>query len=170
MAGPGVRNLGVTKPTDFFSDHVDLRPTMMYLLGLRDDYQHDGRVIAEMIDPNILPASVHAHSETLLRLGQVYKQIDAPFGALSQSALVVSNFALQSNSDGDTVYTNLENEIASWTATRDPLVAQMKQMLEGAAFGNLSINEQQAKQLISAAQALLDQASACAANPGGCAQ
>jgi hypothetical protein len=170
IAGPGVRNLGVTQPTDFFSDHVDLRPTMMYLLGLQDDYQHDGRVVTEMIDPSVLPASVHAHSKTLLRLGQIYKQINAPFGALSQSALVVSNFALQSTSDGDAVYNSLENKIASWTATRDPLAAQMKQLLEGAAFGGLSINEQQAKQLISAGQALLDQASACAANPGGCAQ
>lgn len=31
-----------------------------------------------MVDPNILPASVYAHSETLLRLGQIYKQINAP--------------------------------------------------------------------------------------------
>jgi hypothetical protein len=169
MAGPGVRNLGITQPTDFFTDHTDLRPTMMYLLGLQDDYPHDGRVIVEMIDPNVLPGSVHAHSETLLRLGQIYKQINAPFGALSQSTLIVSNFALQSNSDGDAVYASLENQIASWTAVRDPLAAQMKQMLEGAAFGGISINEQQAKQLISAGQALLDQASACAVNPGACA-
>jgi hypothetical protein len=169
MAGPGVRHLGVTQPTDFFSDHVDLRPTMMYLLGLKDDYRHDGRVILEMVGPNILSSSLHAHSETLLRLGQIYKKINAPFGDLAQSALVVSNFALQSTSDSDTVYTNLENKIASWTAQRDGLASQIKEMLEGAEFSGLSINEQQAKQLISAGQLLLDRASACATNPGACA-
>jgi hypothetical protein len=169
MAGPGVRPIGITQPTDFFSDHVDLRPTMMYLLGLKDDYQHDGRVILEMVDQNTLSSTLHAHAETLLRLGQVYKQINAPFGALAQSTLTVSSFAIQSNSDGDAVYTNLENKIASWTTQRDALATQTKTMLEGAEFSGLAINEQQAKGLISAGQALLDQASACAANPGSCA-
>src|SRR6516164_9572855 len=31
MVGAGVRNLGVTNPSDFFSDHVDLRPTFLML-------------------------------------------------------------------------------------------------------------------------------------------
>ena len=26
-------------------DETDIRPTIMYLTGLRDDYEHDGRVI-----------------------------------------------------------------------------------------------------------------------------
>ena len=78
MVGPGVRNLGITNPADFFSDHADLRPTILMLLGLEDDHQYDGRAILEMLDPNILPGSLHAHSETLLRLGQLYKQINAP--------------------------------------------------------------------------------------------
>jgi len=169
MAGPGVRHIGVTQPTDFFTDHVDLRPTMMYLLGLKDDYQHDGRVIMEMVDPNVLPASVHAHSETLLRLGQSYKLINAPFGALAQSTLTVSNFAIQSESDGDAVYASLEAKIAAWTAERDTLAAQAKQMLDGAEFSGLSINEQAAKAIIDQSQSLLDRASACAANPAACA-
>ena len=33
----------------FFTDHVDVRPTMMLLLGIPDEYQHDGRVIAELL-------------------------------------------------------------------------------------------------------------------------
>ena len=169
MAGPGVRPLAITQPSDFFSDHVDLRPTMMFLLGLKDDYQHDGRVILEMVDPNVLASSLHAHAETLLRLGQMYKQIDAPFGALAQSTLTVSNYAIQSTSDSDAVYANLESKIASWTTQRDVLAAQIKTMLEGAEFNGQAINEQQAKQVIDAAQALLNQASACAANPGSCA-
>ena len=169
VAGPGVRPIGITQPSDFFSDHVDLRPTMMYLLGLKDDYQHDGRVILEMVDPNVLSSSLHAHAETVLRLGQIYKQINAPFGALAQSTLTVSTYAIQSTSGGDAVYTNLENKIASWTTQRDALAAQIKTMLEGAEFSGVAIDEQQAKQIISASQVLLDAASACAANPGSCA-
>lgn len=170
IAGPGVRNLGVTQPTDFFTDHVDLRPTMMYLAGLTDDYQHDGRVVLELLDPEALTTTLHAHSDTLLRLGQIYKQINAPFGELAENTLTVSTFALESNSNGDTTYNNLESKIASWTNMRDALTAQIKPLLEAAEFSGQAINEQQGKGLISLGQSLLDQASACASNPGSCAQ
>jgi hypothetical protein len=170
IAGPGVKTLGVTQPADFFTDHVDLRPTMMYLTGLTDDYQHDGRVILELLDPEILGKTLHAHSNTLLQLGQIYKQINAPFGALAENTLTVSTFALQSNSNGDVTYNNLESKIASWTASRDALTAQIKPMLESAEFNGQAINEQQGKQIISQGQTLLNQASVCASNPGSCAQ
>jgi hypothetical protein len=169
MVGPGVRPVGVTQPTDFFTDHTDVRPTMMYLLGLNDDYQHDGRVILEMLDPNTLSGTLHAHSNTLLEVGQIYKQINAPFGSLAQSTLTVSTYAIESTSQGDTIYTNLENRVASWTSQRDALAAQIKGLLAQAQFSGLAINEQQAKQLIRSSQALLDQASACASSPAACA-
>ncbi len=165
IAGPGVRNLGVTQPSDFFTDHVDLRPTIMSLVGLTDDYQHDGRVILELLDPNILPSSLHAHSDALRQLGQIYKQIDAPFGDLAESTLKVSTFALVHN---DPIYTNLENRIAAWTLERDTLAAQIQSMLEGAEFDGEAINEQQARQIILAGQVLLGEARACAFLPGVC--
>jgi hypothetical protein len=169
MVGPGVRRGGITQPIDFFSDHTDVRPTMMYLLGLKDDYVHDGRVVLEMVNPNTLSGSLHAHSETLLRLGQAYKQINAPFGALAQSTLTVSTYAIQSTSDSDSVYANLETRIASWTTERDALAAQIKQLLAGAQFNGVAVNEQQAKQLIDASESLLARASTCASNPLACA-
>src|SRR5512143_1997201 len=45
--GPGVRHLGTADP---WTDHVDLRPTMLGLLGLPDDYRHDGRPTWEILD------------------------------------------------------------------------------------------------------------------------
>ena len=30
-------------------DETDIRPTIMYLTGLRDDYEHDGRVITQIL-------------------------------------------------------------------------------------------------------------------------
>jgi hypothetical protein len=169
MVGPGVRTLGVTNPADFFTDHTDVRPTMMYLLGLKDDYQHDGRVILEMLDHNALSDSLHAHSHTLLELGEVYKQINAPFGSLAKSTLTVSTYAIQSNSEGDEIYRNLERRIASWTAQRDVLAAQMKELLAAAQFSSSAINEHHAKQLIASSEDLLERASACASHPLACA-
>jgi hypothetical protein len=168
MVGPGVRRIGVTEPTDFFTDHTDVRPTMMYLLGLKDDYQHDGRVILEMVDPDALSHSLH-HSHTLSELGQVYKQINAPFGFLSQSTLTVSTYAIESTSQGDTIYSNLEKRIASWTTRRDALAGQIKQLLAQAQFSGLTIHEDQAEKLIESSEALLDEASDCASSPAACA-
>ncbi|MFZ0883571.1 MAG: hypothetical protein WAN14_09240, partial [Candidatus Acidiferrales bacterium] len=168
IVGPGVRNLGVTRTSDFFTDHVDLRPTMMTLLGLTDDYQHDGRTILELLNPNTLPQSLHAHSDTLLALGQVYKQINAPFGELAKSTLAVSTHAITSTSTGDSVYNNLENTISQWTLERDGLAAQIKSMLEGAEFGGTPIDEKVAQKIIIEGQALLDQAKACENRPGKC--
>jgi hypothetical protein len=89
---------------------------MMALTGLTDDYEHDGRVISEMLDRNILPYALKQHKETLERLGQAYKQIEAPFGALAMASLKVSTAAaLASTSTNDATYTTLEGDIAGWT-------------------------------------------------------
>jgi hypothetical protein len=54
-----------------WSDHTDVQPTMMELLGLHDDYTPDGRVLIEVIDPGALPPAVRAHYQALVRLGDV---------------------------------------------------------------------------------------------------
>ena len=135
---------------------------MMELLGLQDDYVHDGRVIVEAIDKSVLPSSLKAHNSTLLDLGAAYKQIQAPFGQLGMDSLQVSTFAL--NSTDPTTYLTLEQEIQEWTTERDTIAAQMKAMLEGAAFGGRAIDENQAKSLISQAQRLISQASSAASS------
>ena len=126
---------------------------------------HDGRVITEMLDPNILPSSLHAHTDALSQLGAIYKQIDAPFGQLADSTLTVSTYAILAD---DTTYARLENQIASWTTTRDALAGQIQSMLEGAEFNGTSINQQQAMKAISDSQNLLSQAAACAESPATC--
>ncbi len=170
IVGPGVKKLGVTESGDFFTDHVDLRPTMLTLLGLTDDYQHDGRVITEILDDSVLPASLKAHTDTIEQLGQIYKQINAPFGDLSEDTLTVSTYAIASTSTGDVVYNNLENTISAWTSERNGLTSQIKAMLEGAEFNAEPIDEKVAKDIIKEGQALLDQANTCAADPVKCAE
>src|ERR1700722_6020286 len=155
MVGPGVRKLGVTQPNQFFTDHVDVRPTLMYLTGLTDDYQHDGRVILEMLDPTSWTSNLRSNAFALELLGQLYKQIDAPFGSLAQSTLKVSTFALISNAPGDVTYTRLENKIASWTTQRDALAARIQGILEGAEFNGGGVDGGQAGGVLSQGLRLL---------------
>jgi hypothetical protein len=115
-------------------------------------------VILETIDPGVLPESLRAPSQILLQLGQVYKQIEAPFGRLAQDALLVSTFALESNSTNDATYTQLESDIESWTSQRDSLGAKIKAMLDEAEFDGKKIDEKQAETLISQGRALLGEA------------
>jgi hypothetical protein len=173
LVGPGVRsgNGGKNGVSNIdFSDHTDIRPTIMALLGLQDDYVHDGRVLFEALLPSAIPNSLTAHHDTLLRLAQLYKQINAPFGQLSSDSLTVSTAALASNTSGDAEYAALEGKIADWTSRRDGLAGSMKAMLEAAAFQEQAIDEQQAKQLIGQATALLSEVSNCAADVATCAQ
>ncbi len=144
--GPGVRNLGTS---DVWTDHTDVRPTMLTLLGLHDDYVHDGRAVVEPLYDWAVPQSLRAHRATLLKLANTYKQINAAFGRFAMDTLKVSTKALVSGSAADDhVYTQLESKIESLTADRDALAGQMKTMLNAAAFDGQSINEVQALRLI----------------------
>jgi hypothetical protein len=155
MVGPGVKNLGVNG--DIWSDHTDTRPTMLSLLGLKDDYAHDGRVLFEVLEDSAVPQSLRAHRETLTRLAQVYKQINAPVGQLGLATLSTSTKALESGSAADdSTYTTLENKLISITNERNTLADAMRKVLEDAAFDGQSIDETQAKQLIGNGWGLLN--------------
>ncbi|HEX8033909.1 MAG TPA: hypothetical protein VF510_08690, partial [Ktedonobacterales bacterium] len=158
LVGPGVRHDGVNG--DIWSDHTDIRPTVLSLLGLQDDYVSDGRVLFEALYDWAAPQTVRAHSETLQRLAETYKQINAPIGELSLASLQASTTALKSNAAGDATYTQLEGQLAALTSQRDALAAHMSALLNDAEFNGHAIDEQQAKDLISQGQALLAQANA----------
>jgi hypothetical protein len=170
MVGPGVRHGADGDSAVQFSDHTDIRPTILALVGLQDDYIHDGRVLFEALNPSAVPQSLTAHRDTLLQLARVYKQINAPVGPLGLGSLKVSTAALASNSDNDEVYTRLEGTIAAWQQQRDVIAHQMRALLEGAAFGGNPISEQQAKRLISQGQHLLNQVASCAEEPSACGE
>jgi len=171
MVGPGIRNEdGEDATTIEFSDHTDVRPTVLALLGLHDDYSHDGRVLFEALHPSALPEAVRDHLDSLVGLGQAYKQINAPFGDLAKQTLKISTAALVSNAPSDAVYTALENKLEAWRDRRDALAEQMQDILEGAAFGGKEANDNQAQTLIEKANALLGQVRACAADTATCAK
>lgn len=157
IVGPGVKHLGVDH--EIWSDHTDTRPTMLELLGLKDDYQHEGRVLFEVIKENVLPNSLRDHSGVLSDLVKLFKQINAPVGELGLASLRISTRALESDSPNDATYTKLENKLSNITTVRNNIADQMLSLLEGAEFNNQRINVPQAKQLIGQAQNLLEQVS-----------
>jgi hypothetical protein len=131
MAGPGVKNLGMTSAV--WSDHTDIQPTILSLLDLKDSYQPDGRVLNEFLDTN-----GNSHGPDLTELGSIYKQINAPFGQLSFDVLHASTMALSSGSaTDDSTYTAVSDRIAALTADRDALAGEMRHMLNEAAFGGV---------------------------------
>jgi outer membrane murein-binding lipoprotein Lpp len=156
MVGPGVRHNGDDAT---WADHTDVRPTMLNLVGLDDSYVHDGRVLIDQLDASAVPQSLRAHRETLRRLGDVYKQLNAPFGTFSMSVLKASTQAIKSGSDtNDSTYESLEGRIGALTSRRDALASQIRAALDGAAFGGDSLNESRAKGWIDQADNLIDQA------------
>lgn len=166
MVGPGVKHLGVNG--SIWSDHTDIRPTLMELLNLHDDYQHDGRVLFEVINPQALPNAVREHLDTLTLLAQVYKQINAPVGSLGMTTLQISTQALESSSPNDSTYTQLENQLISLTQARNTIASQIISILENAEFGGSnpsnsfhadSLQTSTTTQLLGQAQGLLKQAS-----------
>lgn len=152
MAGPGVRRLG--RNDAVFSDHTDLRPTMLALLGLRDDYVHDGRVLVEMLDERALPRSLVRNREQFVELARVFKQLNAPLGSVGRNSLA---FASKSITGTDTTYARYLGLIGNVTRARDALVAQIGSALDGAAFHNRPINEHQAHALAENGERLIDQ-------------
>jgi hypothetical protein len=161
FVGPGVQANGIDAST--WTDHVNVRPTMLSLLGLKDDYGHDGRVLIEMLDKNAIPKELNEHKKTTTDLGAIYEQLNAPFGQFAKDTLVASTRAIKSTDEG--VYNSIETSIETYTNQRDALASEIKSALGGAAFEGKQIKEQDAKDWIARAQRLLDQAKALAAGP-----
>lgn len=144
VVGPGVKNLGTT--ASVWTDHADIRPTLMALTGLQDDYAHEGRPITEvMTNP---PSGLE-------ELGAVYKQINAPVGQLSLDSIAFATKALASTSAGDQTYLDADTTIAEWNARRDELAARMILSLDWTVAGQKFHNASAAHGLATAGQQLL---------------
>ena len=158
LVGPGVKNNGTDAAT--WTDETDVRPTILSLTGLADTYVHDGRVIVEALDDTALPASLAgANGTAFVQLAQAYKQVNAQLGQLGLATLRASQFAITGNDAGDATYLACTAKITQWTQTRDALAAQMKTMLDAAAFKGTSVDASAAAPLISQANALIASAS-----------
>jgi hypothetical protein len=152
IVGPGVREEG--RFGEIFTDHADIRPTILSLAHLKDDYAHDGRVVFEILKEDALPDSLSDHRETLSRLAEAYKQINAPLGKLGRKTLTgISTRALKGD---DATYAALEAKIVDLTHRRNEIAGKMIAILEGAAFDHQQVDRDEARRLIDQARDLLE--------------
>jgi len=153
LVGPGVDQAGLDSTT--FSDHTDIRPTLLTLVGLTDDYPHEGRALTEKLSGWAQPSAVR-QSANFVALAQTLKQISAPLGPVGLASLHASTVAMESGSDADdSRYAGIESQLASFTAQRDALVAQIVPLLEAAEFNGTPIPDSTAASLIQQGQNLL---------------
>jgi len=153
MAGPGVAHLGldgspadagpdsagpdsgqVTVPASgtkgTWIDETDLRPTLIYLTGLKDDYQHDGRVITQLLTS----ASGALGSPAAEQLGACYKQLNSSVGEFGTATLQAATKAIESTSAGDSTYAAVNHALRLLDQARDRLAGPIKADLAAAAF------------------------------------
>ena len=178
FVGPGVQQLGVDGPSasqgpssagansgqtvvaDYhfpgpWVDETDIRPTLLYLSGLQDDYEHDGRVISQILtSPNSALSGPGVTS-----LGACYKQLNSSVGDFGAATIVASTNAIESNSPGDSRFKAVDSHLSDLEIARDQLAGLIKGELEAAAFQNQPINgasgqAQACQALISSAQKL----------------
>ncbi len=153
--GQGVENSRIDRQT--WSDHTDVRPTILSLVGLKDDYVHDGRVVSEVLENSAIPFAVKI-SPAFTALARTYKQLNAPFGQFAMATLRASTKALASNDPGDATYNSIEGRIQSLTSQRDALATEIKAALNGAEFKGQPIGTLKALLLVARAGILLGQA------------
>jgi hypothetical protein len=166
--GPGIRNLGET--SGIWTDHTDARPTMMTVLGLRDDYDWDGAAIAQIIGSahagwdwwtrgqNALPWSIRLNERGYEDLAAAYKQLDAPFGEFGLGTLDADTAALATNSANDATYTDTTSQLQACENQRTALVSQIQPVIEAAETGRAPVSSWEASYLIGRADRLIEDA------------
>jgi hypothetical protein len=154
MAGPGVAVRGVDGPqpvdgnqahdpnatntvpqasTDgTWVEETDIRPTMLHLTGLQDDYQTDGHVISQAL----------TSAPLLLRqtaaLARGYDQINSSVGAFATDTLIADSRALASGSSAnDSAYAAEQTALAQLANDRDAAATKIKMVLSKAAAGQV---------------------------------
>ncbi len=179
LVGPGVKHLGLdgsgpadgpnsagpnsgqievvnSGTTGTWTDETDIRPTMMYLTGLKDDYEHDGRVITQILaNPNSALSG-----SAVAALGACYKQLNSSVGQFGAFTLQADTKAIESSSPGDVRYVTIDKALVALDKIRDAIALKIKAQLEAAAFGNQPIFAAGAETF--ACQAIINTAAALA--------
>jgi hypothetical protein len=157
LVGPGVKHLGADNAPDAgpnsagpnsgqnevvsnhlngpWVDEADIRPTVLYLLGLTDKYNSDGRVVTQVIaNPN---SALSAPGVT--NLGECYKQLNSSVGEFGADTLVADTGAINSQTAGDATYLSTVGALRNLEVTRDSVAIKIKNLLNSAEFSNRKI-------------------------------
>jgi hypothetical protein len=113
-------------------EETDIRPTMLYLAGLTDDYQSDGHVITQAL------ASVPSALQATADLAAGYDQINSSVGQFATDTLIADTKALASGSSADdSAFATEQETLAQLADDRDAAATSIKQVLNDAAAGHM---------------------------------
>jgi hypothetical protein len=111
-------------------EETDLRPTLLSLVGLRDDYQTDGRVITQALTH--VPAALQGTQA----LASAYQQLNSSVGEFATATLMADSAALASGSStDDRTFARVNRALQRLGDARDVLATHIKQLLAAAAAG-----------------------------------
>jgi hypothetical protein len=152
IAGPGVANKGLLGPdpshgatatadgqngrpaltvpgasSGLWAEETDVRPTLLSLVGLHDDYLSDGAVITGILSRQ--PAL------NVADLADAYHQLNSSVGAFATDTLKADTVALASSSAGDQTFVRTDARLGQLADLRDALAGQIKKTLDRAEFG-----------------------------------
>jgi hypothetical protein len=111
-------------------EEASIRPTMMHLVGLKDDYPSDGHVIPQAL---AVPSAALRQTELL---AIAYDQINSSVGQLATDTLIADTKALASGSSADdSAFTAEQEALAKLADERDAAAVKIKETLSDAADG-----------------------------------
>ncbi|HEX5449647.1 MAG TPA: hypothetical protein VFW85_06275 [Gaiellaceae bacterium] len=160
----GDANKGTTLDTQIdnkgtWADQADVRPTIMALTGLKDDYIGDGRVLTE--DLSIKPGKT-AQGQ-FQKLAVCYKQLNSSVGEYGTDVLLAETAALKSGSaSDDSAYEAVLAKIKALGSKHDALATKIRTALFDAEFNNTTVKA--GGDLVNQCQGLIDQAKSLASS------
>ena len=112
-------------------EETDLRPTLLHLTGLTDDYPTDGRVISQALSN---PSGALQDTE---ELAVAYQQLNSSVGEFATNTLIADSAALASGSaSNDSAFTQEQQALSVLAWSHDRVAAKMKAVLIAAAAGD----------------------------------
>jgi hypothetical protein len=160
IVGPGVANMGVDgrsaadgpnsarrrqlqpaagdpeQRPGTWGDETDLRPTLLALVGLKDDYVGDGRVLVE----DLTNPPDKAGQPKFQRLAVCYKQLNSSVGQFGTDLILADTAVLKTGSSSDdSTYDSVLDQIKSLGSAPDKLATKIKGDLFDAEFNGTPI-------------------------------
>ena len=119
-----------------WGDETDMRPTLLALVGLKDDYVDDGRVLVE----DLTNPPDKAGQPKYQRLVVCYKQLNSSVGQFGTDMIVADTAALKTGSStDDSTYDSTLAKITALGTARDALAKTIKNDLFEAEFDKTPI-------------------------------
>lgn len=155
--GPGIAHDGETGAV--WTDHTDVRPTLLTLLGLHDDYATDGATVAQLLTPQAQPRTIREDERPYDEVESALKQVDAPFGQFGLDTLNADTHAMSTDpATQEPFYQGMDAQLQSCESAREDLVGQIQAALTKAENGVSPIGQYEARMLTSEANWLLQDA------------